>query len=104
MAKLSAQRVEKQLVPIKCKNTIIQSSIKTTQVFSFIDNNFIINKLGQEGAAAVASMKTNEFNTSTYFSLGAPDMGLQTPEFSTEFSSSNSQQENKKNSWKFWQM
>jgi import inner membrane translocase subunit TIM8 len=68
----------------------------------FIDSsNFIINKLGQEGAAAVSSMKSNEFSSSTDFSLGAPDMGLQTPEFSTEFSSSKSQQD-KKSSWKFW--
>jgi len=68
----------------------------------FIDSsNYIINKLGQEGAAAVASMKSNEFSSSTDFSLGAPDMGLQTPEFSTNYSSSSSQQE-KKNSWRFW--
>ena len=68
----------------------------------FIDSsNYIINKLGQEGAA---SMKTNEFSTSTDFSLGAPDMGLRTPEFSTEFqsSSSTSNQQEKKSSWKFW--
>ena len=69
----------------------------------FIDSsNYIINKLGQEGAAAVSSMKSNEFSTSTDFSLGAPDMGLQTPEFSTSFSSSNNQQQDKKSSWKFW--
>ena len=70
----------------------------------FIDSsNYIINKLGQEGAAAVASMKSNEFSSSTDFSLGAPDMGLQSPEFSTTFSSSSSsQQEDKKSSWKFW--
>jgi import inner membrane translocase subunit TIM8 len=65
----------------------------------FIDSsNFIINKLGQEGAAA---MKTNEFSTSTDFSLGSPDIGMQTPEFSTDFNSKSSQKENK-NSWKFW--
>jgi import inner membrane translocase subunit TIM8 len=65
----------------------------------FIDSsNYIINKLGQEGAA---SMKPTEFNTSTDFSLGAPDMGLHTPEFSTEYNPSSSQQE-KKSSWKFW--
>ena len=71
----------------------------------FIDSsNFIINKLGQEGAAAVASMKSNEFSTSTDFSLGSPDMGLNTPEFSTSFdsSSSSSSQQEKKSSWKFW--
>lgn len=68
----------------------------------FIDSsNFIINKLGQEGAAAVASMKNNEFSTSSDFSMGAPDMGLQTPEFSSDFSSSSTHQE-KKSSWKFW--
>ncbi|CAF0911855.1 unnamed protein product [Adineta ricciae] len=68
----------------------------------FIDSsNYIINKLGQEGAAAVASMKSNEFSTSTDFSLGAPDMGLQSPEFSSGFSSSTSQEE-KKSSWRFW--
>ena len=65
----------------------------------FIDSsNFIINKLGQEGAAA---MKSHEFNTSTDFSLGAPDIGLQTPEFSTGFSS-NPNEKDKKSSWKFW--
>jgi import inner membrane translocase subunit TIM8 len=68
----------------------------------FIDSsNYIINKLGQEGAAAVASMKPSEFSSSTDFSLGAPDMGLQTPEFSTNYSSSSSEKE-KKSSWKFW--
>jgi import inner membrane translocase subunit TIM8 len=68
----------------------------------FIDSsNYIINKLGQEGAAAVASIKSSEFSTSTDFSLGAPDMGLRTPEFSTEYNPSSSQQE-KKSSWKFW--
>ena len=68
----------------------------------FIDSsNYIINKLGQEGAAAVASMKSNEFSSSSDFSLGAPDMGLQTPEFSTDYNSSTSQKE-KKSSWKFW--
>ncbi len=65
----------------------------------FIDSsNYIINKLGQEGAA---SLKSSEFSTSTDFSLGAPDMGLRTPEFSTEYNPSSSQQE-KKSSWKFW--
>ena len=65
----------------------------------FIDSsNYIINKLGQEGAAAI---KTSEFSTSTDFSLGAPDMGLQTPEFSTGFHSTANEQE-KKSSWKFW--
>jgi len=65
----------------------------------FIDSsNYIINKLGQEGSA---SMKSNEFSTSTDFSLGAPDIGLQTPEFSTGFNSTSSQKE-KTNSWKFW--
>jgi len=65
----------------------------------FIDSsNYIINKLGQEGAT---SMKANEFSTSTDFSLGAPDIGLQTPEFSTGFNSTSSQKE-KTNSWKFW--
>ena len=71
----------------------------------FIDSsNYIINKLGQEGAAAVASMKSNEFSSSTDFSLGAPDMGLRTPEFSTDFhsSSSSANQQEKKSSWKFW--
>ncbi|CAF1380385.1 unnamed protein product [Adineta steineri] len=68
----------------------------------FIDSsNYIINKLGQEGAAAVASMKSNEFSTSTDFSMGAPDMGLQSPEFASEYSSSSTQQD-KKSSWKFW--
>jgi import inner membrane translocase subunit TIM8 len=68
----------------------------------FIDSsNYIINKLGQEGAAAVASMKSSEFSSSTDFSLGAPDMGLNTPEFSTEYNPSSNQQE-KKSSWKFW--
>jgi len=68
----------------------------------FIDSsNYIINKLGQEGAASVASMKSSEFSSSTDFSLGAPDMGLRTPEFSTEYNSSSTQQE-KKSSWKFW--
>ncbi|CAF2528628.1 unnamed protein product [Rotaria sp. Silwood2] len=67
----------------------------------FIDSsNYIINKLGQEGAAA--SMKSNEFSSSTDFSLGAPDMGLQTPEFSNDYSSSTNQQQEKKSSWKFW--
>jgi len=68
----------------------------------FIDSsNYIINKLGQEGAAAVSSMKSSEFSSSTDFSLGAPDMGLRTPEFTTEYNPSSSQQE-KKSSWKFW--
>jgi import inner membrane translocase subunit TIM8 len=66
----------------------------------FIDSsNYIINKLGQEGAA---SMKSSEFSSSTDFSLGAPDMGLQTPEFATDYSSSSSSQQDKKSSWKFW--
>lgn len=66
----------------------------------FIDSsNYIINKLGQEGAAA--SMKSNEFSSSNDFSLGGSDMSFQTPEFSTDYNSSSSQQE-KKNSWKFW--
>jgi import inner membrane translocase subunit TIM8 len=66
----------------------------------FIDSsNYIINKLGQEGASA--SMKSSEFSTSTDFSLGAPDMGLRAPEFSTDYSSSSNQQD-KKSSWKFW--
>ena len=65
----------------------------------FIDSsNFIINKLGQEGAAA---MKTSEFSTSTDFSLGSPDIGLQSPEFSTGFNSKPNEKENK-SSWKFW--
>jgi import inner membrane translocase subunit TIM8 len=69
----------------------------------FIDSsNYIINKLGQEGASAVASMKSSEFSTSTDFSLGAPDMGLRTPEFSTEYNPSSSTQQEKKSSWKFW--
>lgn len=75
----------------------------------FIDSsNYIINKLGQEGAAAVSSMKSREFSSSTDFSLGAPDMGLRTPEFTSEFhsspssSSSSSSQQDKKSSWKFW--
>jgi len=70
----------------------------------FIDSsNFIINKLGQEGAAAVASMKSNDFSTSTDFSLGSPDIGLKTPEFSSEFHSTpSSSQQDKKSSWKFW--
>ncbi|CAF5077793.1 unnamed protein product, partial [Rotaria sp. Silwood1] len=68
----------------------------------FIDSsNYIINKLGQEGAAAAASMKSNEFSSSTDFSLNTPDMGFQTSEFSTDYSSSTNQQE-KKSSWKFW--
>jgi import inner membrane translocase subunit TIM8 len=69
----------------------------------FIDSsNYIINKLGQEGAAAVASMKSNEFSSSTDFSLGAPDMGLRTPEFSMDYNPSSSNQQEKKSSWKFW--
>jgi import inner membrane translocase subunit TIM8 len=69
----------------------------------FIDSsNYIINKLGQEGATAAASMKSSEFSSSTDFSLGAPDMGLHTPEFSTDYNSSSSQKENKNSSWKFW--
>jgi import inner membrane translocase subunit TIM8 len=70
----------------------------------FIDSsNYIINKLGQEGAAAAAtSMKSSEFSSSTDFSLGAPDMGLRTPEFSTEYNPSSSSQQQKKSSWKFW--
>jgi import inner membrane translocase subunit TIM8 len=69
----------------------------------FIDSsNYIINKLGQEGAAAVASMKSNEFSSSTDFSLGAPDMGLRTPEFSMDYNPSSSSQQEKKSSWKFW--
>jgi import inner membrane translocase subunit TIM8 len=69
----------------------------------FIDSsNYIINKLGQEGASNAASMKSSEFSTSTDFSLGAPDMGLRTPEFSTEYNPSSSQQQEKKSSWKFW--
>jgi import inner membrane translocase subunit TIM8 len=69
----------------------------------FIDSsNYIINKLGQEGAAAVASMKSSEFSTATDFSLGAPDMGLQTPEFSTNYSSSSTQKDKQSSSWKFW--
>ncbi|UJR31946.1 hypothetical protein I4U23_019419 [Adineta vaga] len=70
----------------------------------FIDSsNYIINKLGQEGAAAVSSMKSNEFNTSTDFSLGSPDMGLRTPEFSMEYDSPlSNKKEEKKSSWKFW--
>lgn len=68
----------------------------------FIDSsNFIINKLGQEGAAAMGSSKASEFSTSTDFSLGAPDIGLQSPEFSTGYSS-NSSEKDKKSSWKFW--
>jgi import inner membrane translocase subunit TIM8 len=66
----------------------------------FIDSsNYIINKLGQEGAA---SLKSSEFSSSTDFSLGAPDMGLQTPEFSTDYNSSSSQKDKKNSSWKFW--
>jgi len=69
----------------------------------FIDSsNYIINKLGQEGAVAVASMKSNEFSSSTDFSLGAPDMGLRTPEFSMDYNPSSSSQQEKKSSWKFW--
>jgi import inner membrane translocase subunit TIM8 len=68
----------------------------------FIDSsNYIINKLGQEGAAASATMNTSEFSSSTDFSLGSPDMGLNTPEYSSDYKSSSSQQE-KKSSWKFW--
>jgi hypothetical protein len=48
-------------------------------------------------------MKSSEFSSSTDFSLGAPDMGLRTPEFSTEYNpSSSSSQQQKKSSWKFW--
>jgi import inner membrane translocase subunit TIM8 len=70
----------------------------------FIDSsNYIINKLGQEGAAAASTMKSSDFSSSTDFSLGAPDMGLRTPEFSTEYNNpSSSQQQEKKSSWKFW--
>ncbi|CAF1515840.1 unnamed protein product [Adineta steineri] len=70
----------------------------------FIDSsNYIINKLGQEGASAAASMKSSEFSSSTDFSLGSPDIGLSSPEFSTDYhSSSSSNQQEKKSSWKFW--
>ena len=69
----------------------------------FIDSsNYIINKLGQEGAAASTRMNTNQFGSSTDFSLGAPDMGLSSPEFSSDFSSSSSSGKEKKSSWKFW--
>ena len=69
----------------------------------FIDaSNYIINKLGQEGAAASAKMNSNEFSSSTDYSLGAPDMGLRTPDFTTDFHSSSSNEKEKKSSWKFW--
>ena len=71
----------------------------------FIDSsNYIINKLGQEGAAASTRMNASDFGSSTDFSLGAPEMGLRTPEFADDFSSSSSssQQQKKNSSWKFW--
>lgn len=59
----------------------------------FIDSsNYIINKLGQEGAATMAS---NDFSS------GATDTGFQAPDFSSDYRSS-SQQEKKKDSWKLW--
>ncbi|CAF1451163.1 unnamed protein product [Rotaria magnacalcarata] len=70
----------------------------------FIDSsNYIINKIGQEGSPASTSAHTNEFSTSTDFSLGAPDMGLRAPEFFTDSdSTSSSSQQEKKSNWKFW--
>lgn len=69
----------------------------------FIDSsNFIINKLGQEGAAAASSMKSSEFSSSSDFSLGSSDGGLQSPDFSSDYSSSTNQQDKKNSSWKFW--
>lgn len=70
----------------------------------FLDSsNYIINKLGQEGAAASARIDSNEFSTSTDFSLGSPDIGLRQPEFFTDNdTTSSSNQQQKKSSWKFW--
>lgn len=72
----------------------------------FIDSsNYIINKLGQEGAAATGQMSANEFSSSTDFSLGSPDMGLRTPDLYSDYdspSSSSTKQDEKKSGWKFW--
>ena len=69
----------------------------------FIDSsNYIINKLGQEGASASTRMNASEFSSSTDYSLGSPDMGLRTPEFANDYSSPSSSQQDKKSSWKFW--
>jgi mitochondrial import inner membrane translocase subunit TIM8 len=71
----------------------------------FIDSsNYIINKLGQEGAAAAGRMNSSEFSSSTDFSLGSPDVGLSTPDFGSDYGSSSSQQQQQQNksSWKFW--
>ncbi|CAF2611492.1 unnamed protein product [Rotaria sp. Silwood2] len=71
----------------------------------FLDtSNYIINKISQEGTATSTTMNANEFSSSTDFSLGAPDIGLHTPEFSTDDynpSFSSNQQEKKSHS-KFW--
>ena len=59
----------------------------------FIDSsNYIINKLGHEGAAAMGSSD---------FSSGATDTGLQAPDFSSDYHSSG-QQDKKKDTWKLW--
>jgi mitochondrial import inner membrane translocase subunit TIM8 len=70
----------------------------------FIDSStYIINKLSQEGAAASARLNANDFSSSTDFSLGSPDIGLSTPEFSTDYNSSaSSDRKENKSSWKFW--
>lgn len=78
----------------------------TNCVERFIDSsNFIINKLGQEGAAASAQMNSNEFDLSTDFSFGSPDVGLKSPEFSSDYSSNSNNPTGSKgsgSSWKFW--
>lgn len=56
-------------------------------------SDFIINKLGQEDAAVASSSD---------FSLGSSDGGLQSPDFSSDYSSSTNQQDKKNSSWKFW--
>ncbi|CAF3618302.1 unnamed protein product [Rotaria sp. Silwood1] len=64
----------------------------------FLDSsNYIMNKISQEGVAARTRINANEFSSLTDFSLGAPDIGLQTPDFFTDYnpSSSSSQQEKK---------
>ncbi|CAF1222239.1 unnamed protein product [Rotaria sp. Silwood1] len=67
----------------------------------FVDSsNYIMNKINQKDAATNIKMNVNEFNSLTDFSLGAPDIGLDIPEFSTHYNSSNQQE--KKNNRKFW--
>ncbi|CAF0887310.1 unnamed protein product [Rotaria sordida] len=55
----------------------------------FLDSShYIMNKISQEDAVARTRINANEFSSLTDFSLGAPDIGLDTPEFFTAYNSS----------------